>query len=410
MDIALPIKKYNWIITTAIIVSALGYFVDMYDVYLFNVVRIQSLTSLGVAEKDLLTTGISIMDWTFSGMLIGGIVWGILGDKKGRLKVLFGSIIIYSLATFATAYVESVTQYKLLRLIAGFGLAGELGAAVTLICELMKPLKRGYGTMLIAAMGLYGIVFASFIAHHFYWRTAYTIGSCMGIVLLILRVSVSESGLFKKSFEDTHIKRGNFLKLITKKKLVFKYMKLILMGAPVTFVIGVMVSAAPEFGKQFGMKEIPDAATALAVYYIGVSTCEIFITLVCQWLKSRRKTICIALVIQLAAVVWFLYFPPQTLLGFYARCTMIGSFYWPILMTTVSEQFGTDLRATATTSVPNFIRAIFIPLSFIFQLLKPSFGLINSVALMVIPAILISGVFALFTKETFGKDLDFYEI
>lgn len=410
MDIALPVKKYSWLITTAIIVSALGYFVDMYDVYLFNVVRIQSLSSLGVAEKDLLATGISIMDWTFSGMLIGGVVWGILGDKKGRLKVLFGSIIIYSLATFATSFVESVTQYKILRLIAGFGLAGELGAGVTLICELMKPAKRGYGTLLIAAMGLYGIVFASFIAHHFYWRTAYIIGSCMGIVLLILRVSVSESGLFEKSLANSNIRRGNFFRLITKKKLVFKYLKLILIGAPTTFVIGVMVSAAPEFGKQFGMKEIPDAATALAVYYICTSTLEIFITLISQWLKSRKKTMCIALIIQLTAVVWFLYFPSQSLFGFYARCGVVGSFYWPILMTTVSEQFGTDLRATATTTVPNFIRAIFIPLSFIFQLFKPSFGLINSVALVIIPTILISGVFALFTKETFGKDLDFYEI
>ncbi len=409
MTIALSARKYNWLITTAIIVSALGYFVDMYDVYLFNVVRIQSLSSLGVAEKDLLTTGISIMDWTFIGMLTGGVVWGIMGDKKGRLKVLFGSIIIYSLATFATSFVETVTQYKILRLISGFGLAGELGAAVTLICELMKPLKRSYGTLLIVAMGLYGIVFASFIAHHFYWRTAYIIGSCMGIVLLILRISVSESGLFKKSLEDTHIKRGNFFKLITKKKLVFKYLKLILIGSPVTFVIGVMVSAAPEFGKQFGMKEIPDAATALAVYYISASICEIFITLLCQWLKSRKKTICISLLIQLTGVVWFLYFPPQSLFGFYARCAVVASPYWPVLMTTVSEQFGTDLRATATTSVPNFIRAAFIPLSFIFQQFKPSLGLVNSAALVVIPAILISGVFALLTKETFGKKLDFYE-
>ena len=269
MDIALPAKKYNALITIAIMVSALGYFVDMYDVYLFNVVRIQSLTSLGVAEKDLLTTGISILDWTFTGMLIGGVVWGILGDKKGRLKVLFGSIIIYSLATFATAYVESVTQYKILRLIAGFGLAGELGAGITLICELIKPAKRGYGTVLIAAIGLYGIVLASFIAHHFYWRTAYIIGSCMGIVLLILRISVSESGIFKKSLEDTHIKRGNFLKLISNKKLVFKYLKLILIGSPVTIIVSILASAAPEFGKQFGMKEIPDAGTALAVFYIG---------------------------------------------------------------------------------------------------------------------------------------------
>ena len=254
MDIlALQARKYNWLVVTAITVSALGYFVDMYDVYLFNAVRIQSLTSLGVAEKDLLSTGISIIDWTFTGMLVGGVVWGIIGDKKGRIKVLFGSIILYSLATFATGMVENITQYKILRLISGFGLAGELGGGVTLVCELMKPAKRGYGTLLIGAMGLYGIVLASFIAHHFYWRTAYIIGGSMGVILLILRVSVVESGLFEKSLANSNIQRGNFFRLITKRKLVFKYLKLILIGAPVTFIVGIMISAAPEFGKQFGI-------------------------------------------------------------------------------------------------------------------------------------------------------------
>jgi putative MFS transporter len=324
--------------------------------------------------------------------------------------VLFGSIVIYSLATFATSFVESVTQYKILRFISGVGLAGELGAGITLICELMKPAKRGYGTLLIAATGLYGIVFGSFISHQFNWRTAYIIGSCMGIILLILRISVSESGIFKKSLENSNIERGNFLRLISKKNLVFKYLKLILIGSPITIIVGILASAAPEFGKQFGMKEIPDAGTALAVYYIGVSTCEIFVTLLCQWLRSRKKTIFICLFIQLTAVLWFLYFPPQTLFGFYARCTVLGSTYSPVLMTTVSEQFGTNLRATATVSAPNFMRAMFILLSFIFQLVKPSLGLINSAALVILSAILISAITVFFTKETFGKDLDFYDI
>lgn len=410
MDIALHVKKYNWLITTAIIVSALGYFVDMYDVYLFNVVRIQSLTSLGVAEKDLLATGISIIDWTFTGMLIGGVVWGIIGDKKGRLKVLFGSIIIYSLATFATSYVESVIQYKVLRLIAGFGLAGELGGGVTLVCELMKPARRGYGTMLISATGVLGIVAASFIANHFYWRNAYTIGSCMGIVLLILRISVSESGLFEKSLEDTHIKRGNFLRIIAERKLLFKYLKLILIGMPIFFIIGIIITGAPEFGKQFGMKEIPNAGTALAVYYVCVSISNILFTAVCQWLKSRKTTLYLFLFIYFISAICFLYFPAQTLFGFYARCGALGASSWAVLMTTVSEQFGTDLRATATTSVPNFIRGTFIPLSFFFQLLKPSMGLISSAGLILMSSIIIAVVAVYFTKETFGKDLNFYEI
>jgi len=183
-----------------------------------------------------------------------------------------------------------------------------------------------------------------------------------------------------------------------------------LIGSPVTVIVSILASAAPEFGKQFGMKEIPDAGIALAVFYIGVSTCEIFITLISQWLKSRKKTIYISLFVQFAGVLWFLYFPPQTLFGFYARCAVIGSSYFPILLTTVSEQFGTNMRATATVSAPNFIRAVFIPLSFIFQQIKPALGLVNSAALVIVCAILISSTAMFFTKETFGKNLDFYEI
>jgi len=409
MDIAIHPKKYNWLIATAIIVSALGYFVDMYDVYVFNIVRTQSLISLGVAEKDVLTTGISIMDWTFSGMLIGGIVWGVMGDRKGRIKILFGSIIIYSLATFAISFVKSVWQYKLFRFVAGFGLAGELGAGVTLVCELMKPSKRVYGAMVISAVGLNGIVFASLVAHHFYWRTTYTIGSCMGVILLLLRLSVSESGLFTKSLENSNIRRGNFIMLFSRRKLFFKYLKLILIGLPVLLILGIIVTGAPEFGRQFGMKEIPDAGIAVAVYYACVSVGDILTSTLSQWLKSRKKAIYIALFIQFIGIVWFLYFPPQTLFGFYARCGAVGATCWPILMTTISEQFGTDLRATATTSVPNFIRATFIPLSFVFELLKPSLGLINSAGAVIMIAMLIAAVSVYFTKETFARDLDFYD-
>jgi MFS family permease len=409
MDIAFPSKKYNWVIATAIIVSALGYFVDLYDVYLFNVVRTQSLTSLGVPEKDLLNIGISIIDWTFAGMLIGGVVWGVIGDKKGRMKILFGSIILYSIATFVTSYVENVMQYKLVRLIAGFGLAAELGAGTTLVCELMKPSKRGYGTMLIAAVGMNGIIFASLVAHYFYWRTAYLIGSGMGVLLLILRIGVSESGLFERSLEDPKIKRGNFILLFSKKKLFLKYLKLILIGLPILFISGVMITGAPEFSKQVGMKEIPNAGTAIAVYYACVSCADFFSSGLSQWLKSRKKAIYIALLIQLGAVIGFLYFPAQTLFGFYVRCGVLGAALMPVLLTTTAEQFGTNLRATATTSVPTFIRATFIPLSYIFQLIRPSLGLINSTAIVAVAAILISLLSVYFTKETFGRDLDFYE-
>jgi len=409
MEIEVPVKQYHWLVVSAILVSALGYFVDLYDLFIFNVVRTESLTSLGVAQKDLLSVGIGILDWTFTGMVLGGVIWGMLGDRKGRLKVLFGSIIIYSLANLATAYIETVSQYKLLRFISGFGLAGELGAGVTLVCELMTPAKRGYGPMLIAAMGLYGIVLASYVSHHFYWRTAYIIGSCMGAVLLVLRVSVSESALFKKTLKIHSVSRGKFWLLFTRKKLFLKYLKLILIGLPTFLIVGVIVTGAPEFGKQFGMKEIPNAGTAVAVYYICTSTIEIFSGFLSQLLRSRKKAICIFLFIQLSGIIWFLYILPHSLFGFYARCGLVGATYWPVLMTTVSEQFGTNLRATATTTIPNFIRAGFIPLSFIFQLIRPSLGLINSAGILAISAIFISFVSAGLTKETFGKDLDYCE-
>jgi putative MFS transporter len=409
MQIELPAKKHNRVIISAILVSALGYFVDLYDVYIFNVVRVQSLTSLGITQNNLLGVGISIMNWTFAGMILGGIFWGVLGDKKGRLKVLFGSIIIYSLATLANAFIQDVTQYKICRLIAGFGLAGELGAGVTLVCELMKPAKRGYGPVLIAAMGLYGIVLGSYISNHFYWRTAYIIGSCMGGVLLVLRISVSESPLFKKALESVSNRRGNILLIFTRRRLFSRYLKLILIGLPMYLIVGIMVTAAPEFGRKFGMKEIPSAATAIAVYFICTSTMEIFSGFMSQLLKSRKKAILMILFVQLVSVIWFLYIPPRSLIGFYARCMFIGTSYWPVLMTTVSEQFGTDLRATATTSIPNFIRGLFIPVSFLFQFLVPSLGLVNAAGVVAITAIIISIAVVLNIPESFGRHLDYFE-
>ena len=281
-------KKETLLIVSALVVSSLGYFVDLYDLLLFSVIRSKSLESLGIAEKDLLSVGLNLMNWMLAGMLIGGILWGVIADKKGRLKVLFGSIIIYSLANFANAYITTIEQYKIFRFITGFGLAGELGAGITLVCEIMKPKQRGYGTMLIATVGTLGAILASYIGQNFEWRTAYIIGGALGFFLLILRVSVFESGLFKKSLEEKNVQRGNFFQLFTSWKLFVKYFKAVFVGLPIFFVIGVMITATPEFGIAFGMTEIPTAGTAVMITYICISLADILCSSLSQIFKSRK--------------------------------------------------------------------------------------------------------------------------
>ena len=226
------LKKISPGIWLAVMVAALGYFVDIYDLLLFSIVRVASLRSVGVAEGDLMKTGMLLINAQMAGLLIGGLLWGALGDKRGRLSVLFGSIFLYSAANIANAFVQSVPQYAVLRFIAGVGLAGELGAGITLIAEILPTQLRGYGTTVVASVGILGAVLGGLVGDAFSWRASYALGGFMGILILLLRVGVRESGLYTKMTKGATT-RGSFSLIFGRKDLLKRYIAIVFVGVPV---------------------------------------------------------------------------------------------------------------------------------------------------------------------------------
>ncbi len=405
-------EKSTSIFNIAVIVAALGYFVDIYDLLLFAIIRIESLQSLGLTPEQITVEGEAILQWQMVGLMLGGIIAGIIADRKGRLSVLFGSILFYSLANIANGFVETVEQYKIIRFLAGLGLAGELGVGITLVSELISKEKRGIATSLVAGIGLTGAVLAFFMKENFHWRTCYFIGGGMGMLLLILRVSVFESGMFKE-VKKMNVQLGNFFMLFTKLERFKRYLFGILIGLPTWFVIGVLVAFSSEFGKQMGIKEKIDPGRSIMYAYAAMSIGDILIGFISQWLKSRKQALYIFYVI--TAVFMTLFFTTQengTAARMYWICAGLGfgTGFWAIFVTMGAEQFGTNLRATAATTIPNMVRgmlAIFItPL---FQFLRGMTDYITGAWLTAIIIMLITVIAAVLTKETFGKDLNYVE-
>jgi MFS family permease len=395
-----------------VLVAALGYFVDIYDLILFSIVRVASLKSLGVPDVQMLDTGVLLLNMQMGGMLVGGILWGILGDKRGRISVLFGSIFLYSLANILNGFVTNVEMYAVLRFIAGVGLAGELGAGITLVSEVMPKTKRGYGTMVVASIGVMGAVAAALIVELTEWRTSYFIGGGMGLAILILRFGVYESGMYNSIKEASHVGKGEFIKLFTDKGRFLKYMYCILIGLPLWFVVGILITFSPEFGKAFGITEPISAGKAVMFCYIGLVFGDIFSGTLSQILKSRKKVLYIFLTATLACICIYLFLNSTGTFYFYTICVLMGTAvgYWVIFVTNSSEQFGTNLRSTVTTTVPNFIRGSVIPLTFLFQTLKPSMGIKYSAFAIGVLTIIIAIWATSKLEETYGKDLDYTEI
>ncbi len=400
------------VFNTAVLVAALGYFVDIYDLLLFSIIRKPSLADMGLSKELIMSDGEGIIMWQMFGLLIGGIVWGIMGDKKGRLSVLFGSILLYSLANIANGFVENVPQYKLVRFIAGLGLAGELGAGITLVSELVSKERRGVATSLVAGIGLTGAVVAFIIKENFNWRVCYFIGGGLGLALLLLRISVFESGMFHE-IKKADVRRGNFLMLFTRGERFKRYFLNILIGLPTWFVIGVLVTFSGEFGEQFGITEKIDPGKAIMYAYAAISIGDILIGLISQWLRSRKKALFIFYAI--TALFIILFFTIQwngSADRMYWICAGLGfgTGFWAIFVTMAAEQFGTNLRATAATTIPNMVRgmlAIFIlPL---FQLLRNYTDYISAGWISAIIIMLITIVAAAMVEETFGKDLNYTE-
>ncbi|TLV00921.1 MFS transporter [Dyadobacter luticola] len=392
-----------------VIVAALGYLVDMYDLFLFSVVRVPSLKALNVPAEQLLTEGIRLLNYQMAGMLIGGVLWGIIADKRGRLSVLFGSIIMYSLANIGNGFVQSLDQYALLRFVAGVGLAGELGAGITLVTEVLPKEIRGYGTTLVATLGVLGAILAYFVADLFAWRISYFVGGGMGLLLLVLRFNVFESGMFKQVKENT-VDRGNILMILTNKKRLGKYLMAILVGLPIWFVVGILITFSPEFGAAKGVEGI-NAGKAVMLAFSGQVAGDIISGLLSQYLKSRKKVIRLFIILSLAMVVGYLLIPMQDLFSFYLLCTLLGfcNGYWTLFITIAAELFGTNLRATVATTVPNFVRGATIPLAALFVQFKPDLGVIQSGLLIGVATSALAMLALYFLEETFTKDMNFVE-
>lgn len=410
-DTALPpTRSYSRLVVLSILVAALGYFVDIYDLLLFSIVRVSSLKSLGLQGEDLLSTGLMLLNMQMFGMLVGGVFWGILGDKRGRLSVLFGSIFLYSIANVLNGLVQNVEQYAFLRLIAGIGLAGELGAGITLVSEMMPRHSRGYGTTIVAAVGILGAVVAAFVANLFDWRTSYFIGGGLGLALLVLRVSLYESGMFAK-LKESPVARGNFLMLFTRPQRAFKYLNCILIGLPIWYVIGILITLAPEFGAALGMPVLPTAGEAVKYSYIGLSLGDLSSGLLSQRLRSRRKVVLIFLGLTALSVGAYFLIGSQSLFHFYLICGCLGFSvgFWAVFVTMAAENFGTNIRATVTTTAPNFIRGSVVPLTLLFGASKGSLGMTGSALLLGALTLLIAGFSLSRLEETYGRDLDFLE-
>jgi MFS family permease len=408
---ASPHKSFaKQLLSLPVLVAALGYLVDMYDLFLFSIVRVPSLKSLGLSGEKLLDDGIMLLNLQMAGMLIGGIVWGIMGDKKGRLSVLFGSILIYSIANLANGFATTITQYAALRFVAGFGLAGELGAGITLVTEILPKEKRGYGTTLVATMGVMGALLAYVISNLFDWRISYFIGGGLGLVLMVMRVRVFESGIFMK-LKEQDIKRGNVLKLFTSKTRLLKYVNSILMGTPIWFVVGILLTFSPEFGQALGLNEPVDAGKAVMLAFAAQVLGNLTSGFLSQYLQSRKKVILLFIIASFALVAVYLLVPLHSTTLFYVLCAGLGfcSGYWTLFITVAAELFGSDLRATVATTVPNFVRASVIPLSMLFAAAKNWVGVIYGALLVGFLTYAIAVVALLFLEETFKKDINYLE-
>lgn len=393
-----------------VLVAALGYMVDMYDLFLFSIIRVPSLQSLNLSEEAILEDGLLLLNLQMAGMLIGGIVWGIMGDRKGRLSVLFGSILIYSLANIGNGLVTSVGAYAVLRFIAGFGLAGELGAGITLVSEILPKRIRGYGATLVATMGVMGALLAYLVSYFFDWRISYFIGGGLGLLLMIMRIRVFESGIFLK-LKEKKVKRGNVFMLLNNRKRFLKYINGIIIGMPIWFVVGILITFSPEFGKALGLDQPIDAGKAVMLAFAAQVAGNLASGFSSQYLKSRKKAIFLFLLFSFALVLVYLLVPFKTATWFYIICALLGfsSGYWTLFITVAAELFGSNLRATVATTIPNFVRATVIPLTALFLLMKDVAGIINGTLIVALITYILGLVALYFLEETFSKDMNYTE-
>jgi len=406
-----PQAALRQIFSLPVIVAALGYFVDIYDLVLFSIVRVPSLKSLGFSGQGLIDNGVFLLNMQMAGMLLGGILWGVLGDRQGRLKIMFASIFLYSLANLANGLATSLPVYAALRFIAGIGLAGELGAGITLVSEILPKSVRGYGTMLVASVGVSGAILANLVASAFDWRTAFFIGGVLGLLLLATRIKVAESGMFKAMAAKAARNRGNFPALFTDRQRFRRYLNSIVIGIPIWFVVGILITFSPEFAVSLGISGVVSAGNAVMFCYLGLIFGDFSSGFLSQILQSRKKAILIFMLLSVAGIALYFLQSGQSPPFFYGVCALLGfaGGYWAIFVTVAAEQFGTNLRATVATTVPNFVRGMVVPITTAFQLGRNYLSLEASA--LTVGAVCLAAAFLALAglEETFHKDLDYFE-
>ena len=400
-----------------ILIASLGYFVDIYELLMFSIVRRPSLLALGVPDVsyEMLAASTKVINWQMVGLLLGGVFWGVMGDKKGRLSVLFGSILLYSIANFATGYVQTVDQYAWARFIGGLGLAGELGAGITLVSELMPRSKRGLGTSFVAGIGILGAVFAYYIYYFSQdWRLCYKVGGVLGILLLLLRVSIAESLLFQQARAHKGISRGNFFLFFTSWKRFQKYGLAILVGLPTWYVVGILLNFSNRFAEELYGTNAIDTSKATMLGYLGLAIGDITIGFVSQYFQSRKKAILVFYGLTLLACVLFFSSMNHSDQSMYWICMLLGfsTGYWALFVTMGAEHFGTNLRATAATTIPNMVRGALPLINMLFKdvgIGKFKLGFVQSGILTGIVVLSLAILANLRSEDTFQKEMDYHE-
>lgn len=402
-------NKSTWML---IIVASLGYFVDIYDLIIFSIVRVRSFEDIGVPLDLMRSKGEFVLNMQMGGLLLGGIIWGIIADKYGRIKVLFGSILLYSLANIYNGFVHDVTTYGVVRFIAGIGLAGELGAGITLVSEAMSKNKRGYGTMIVAGVGVLGAILAYYVSEWFDWRTAYFVGGGMGVLLLLMRVGTFESAMFSQTVENVNLKKGSIRLLFAKKERILRYFYCLCIGLPIWFVVGVLVTQAPEIGKALNATAVLSAGKGVMFTYLGISVGDFTAGILAQLFKSRKKVVFMCQLIILVSSITYLTSNEisETRFMILAFVMGLGVGYWATFVTIAAEQFGTNLRATVATTAPNFVRGALIPSTIFYGYLVNIWGIIAAAMIMIVLLSAIA-IFALYhLEESFDKDLNYDEV
>ncbi|NID13137.1 MFS transporter [Fibrivirga algicola] len=401
-----------------VIVSALGFFVDVYDMLIFSIVRVPSLQSLGLSKEEVSRIGAHILYFQQAGLLVGGILWGVLGDRQGRMSVLFGSIITYSLANIACGFVpyitfmEPTTYYALMRFVAGVGLSGEIGVAMVLVSEILPRAIRGYGSSIVAGIGYLGAGVAYATNSLFDWQTAFFVGGGIGLALLLLRVSMFESGLFtnlKQAQGD--VSRGNFFYFFTTPDRAIKFFRCVAVGLPTWFIVGILATFANEFGEAMALTTLVEPGRCVMLLYVGLAVGDLLSGPFSQWLRSRRKAVTYLLMSSCVLCTVYLFGGVKTADSLYTICLLLGvcTGYIAMYLTMVAEQYGTNLRATATTSVPSIVRGMLIPMTLGFQALKPITGTLVSAAVLGVVVFALAFWSLARMEETFAKELDYVE-